>query len=74
MILITFSVFIFKNLIRLNKENIQYQYNVLINPYFYIAPGAYEFDKIIAKIDSKQKKTNDNLYLILNYSLLKNDN
>lgn len=74
LILITFSVFIFKNLIRLNKENIQYQYNVLINPYFYIAPGAYEFDKIIAKIDSKQKKTNDNLYLILNYSLLKNDN
>ena len=74
LILITFSVFIFKNLIRLNKENIQYQYNVLINPYFYIAPGAYEFDKIIAKIDSRQKKTNDNLYLILNYSLLKNDN
>ena len=74
MILITFSVFIFKNLIRLNKENIQYQYNAFINPYFYIAPGAYEFDKIIAKIDNKQKKINDNFYLILNYSLLKNDN
>jgi hypothetical protein len=74
LVIITFSVFITKNISRLNKEYIKYQYNILSNPYFHIIENAFSFQKFIAKLQFEYKKNNDNFYLILNKNLINDIN
>ena len=74
LIIITFSVFIFKNVSRLNKEYTQYQYNILSNPYFYITENAFFFQKVFVKLQSKYRKNNNNFYLLLNNNLIDDGN
>ena len=74
LIVIALSFFVFKNISRLNKEHVKYQYNILSNPYFYINDNSFYFQKIFADLQRKYKKDNDSFYLILNYNLINNDN
>ena len=74
LIVIALSFFVIKNISRLNKEHVRYQYNILSNPYFYINDNSFYFQKIFADLQRKYKKDNNSFYLILNYNLIKNDN
>jgi|TARA_B100000780_G_scaffold23798_1_gene15157 hypothetical protein len=74
LVFITFSVFIVKNISRINNENIKYQYNPLINPFFNITKNLFIFQDILADIQVRYKKTNDNFYIKLNYNLINNTN
>ena len=74
LIIIALSFFVIKNISRLNKEYLKYQYNILSNPYFYINENSFYFKKIFADLQRKYKKDNDSFYLILNYNLINNDN
>ena len=62
LIFVTFSVFIIKNISRINNENIKYQYNPLNNPFFNITKSFFEFQDILADIEARYKKTNNNFY------------
>ena len=70
LIIVTFCVFIVKNISRLNEEHTKYQYNVLTNPYFYISENSFNFQKIFVELKNRYKKNNDNYYLILSYNLI----
>jgi len=74
LIIIALSFFVIKNISRLNKEHLKYQYNILSNPYFYVNENSFYFKKILADLQRKYKKDNDSFYLILNYNLINNDN
>ena len=74
LIIIALSFFVIKNISRLNKEYLKYQYNILSNPYFHINENSFYFQKILADLQRKYKKDNDSFYLILNYNLINNDN
>ena len=74
LIIIALSFFVIKNISRLNKEYLKYEYNILSNPYFYINDNSFYFQKILADLQRKYKKDNDSFYLILNYNLINNDN
>ena len=74
LIVIALSFFVIKNISRLNKEHVRYQYNILSNPYFYINDNSFYFQKILADLQRKYKKDNDSFYLILNYNLINSDN
>ncbi len=74
LILVAFSIFILKNIFRINNENIKYQYNPLTDPFFNITENLFTFQDILADIQARYKKTNDNFYIILNYNLINNKN
>ncbi len=74
LIFVTFSVFIVKNISRINSEIIKYQYNPLTNPFFNITKNLFIFQDILADLQVRHKKTNDNFYIKLNYNLINNTN
>ena len=74
LVFVTFSIFIVKNVSRINNENIKYKYNLLSNPFFNITKDLFVFQDILTDIQARYKKTNDNFYIILNHSLINNKN
>jgi len=74
LIIVTFSVFIMKNISRLNNENSKYEYNVLTNPYFHIEKKHFNFQKIFTELHNRYKKKNDNFYFILSSNFIRNIN
>ncbi len=74
LIIITFSVFIFKNITRLQYENDKYQYNLFTNPYFNIEEKNFEFQKIFSTLNHNYRIKNNNYYLILDYDIIKSIN
>ena len=74
LIIITFGIFIFKNITRLQYENNKYQFNLFTNPYFNIEEKHFHFQKIFSDLDYDYRKKNDNYYLILDYDIIKSIN
>jgi len=74
LIIITFSVFIFKNITRLQYENDKYQYNLFTNPYFNIEEKNFHFLKIFSTLNYNYRIKNNNYYLILDYDIIKSIN
>ena len=71
---ITILIFVTKNIDRIYKEKIKYNYDVLKNPYFFVKDDAYFLNKKISRLNSLSKIKKNNLYLIINKELLKYDN
>ena len=74
LVIIAFSIFIFKNITRLQYENDKYQYNLLINPYFNIEEKNFHFQKIFSTLNYNYRIKNNNYYLILDYNIIKSIN
>jgi len=74
LIIITLSIFIIKNISRLQYENNKYQYNLFTNPYFSIEKKNFHFQKIFSKLNLNYRKKNNNYYLILNYDIINSTN
>ena len=70
LIIITFSIFIIKNIIRLQNENDKYQYNLFTNPYFNIEEKNFNFQKIFSKLNYEYRKDHDSYYLTLDYDII----
>ena len=74
LIIIALSIFIIKNISRLQHENEKYQYNLFINPYFGIEKKNFHFQKIFSKLNFNYREKNNNYYLILDYDIIKSIN
>ena len=70
LIIIAFSIFVIKNISRLQYENDKYQYNVFKYPYFGIEKKNFHFQKIFSKLNFNYRKKNDNYYLILDNDII----
>ena len=70
-VLLVLSLIIFctLNIKRIVKENIKYEYNPFINPYFYINDIAFSTDIKLRYIKDNLYLDNKNSYLILNKRL-----
>ena len=67
LIILTFSIFIIKNISRLNAEYNKYKYNIFSYPYFHIDDKAFAMQSRLIKLKEKNKKKNNSFYLILNF-------
>ncbi len=74
LIIIVLSVFIVKNISRLQYENDKYQYNLFTNPYFAIEKKNFHFQEIFSKLKFNYKEKNNNYYLILDYNIINSIN
>ena len=74
LIIIAFSIFVIKNISRLQYENDKYQYNVLMNPYFGIEKKNFHFQKIFSKLNFNYREKNDDYYLILDNDIINSIN
>ena len=74
LIIIAFSIFITKNIIRLKNENIKYKYNVLSSSYFHIEEKNFYFQEFFSKLHYEYRKNHNNFYLILDYDIIKKIN
>ena len=74
LIIIVLSVFIVKNISRLQYENDKYQYNLFTNPYFAIEKKNFHFQEIFSKLNFNYREKNNNYYLILDYNIIKSIN
>ena len=74
LIIIAFSIFVIKNISRLQYENDKYQYNVFMNPYFGIEKKNFYFQKIFSKLNFNYREKNDNYYLILDKDIINSIN
>ena len=74
LIIIALSIFIIKNISRLQHENEKYQYNLFINPYFGIEKKNFHFQKIFSKLNFNYREKNNDYYLILDYDIIKSIN
>ena len=70
LILLSFGIFITKNIIRINDEMIKYGYQPLVNPYYYLNEDAFYFEKKISQIKKSVNQKNKKNYLILNDNLI----
>ena len=74
LIIVALSIFVIKNISRLQYENDNYQYNLFTNPYFGIDKKHFHFQKIFSKLNFNYRKKNDNYYLILDNNIIKSIN
>jgi hypothetical protein len=74
LIIIAFSIFVIKNISRLQYENDKYQYNVFMNPYFGIEKKNFHFQKIFSKLNFNYREKNDDYYLILDNDIINSIN
>ena len=74
LIIVALSIFVIKNISRLQYENDNYQYNLFTNPYFAIEKKHFHFQKIFSKLNFNYRKKNDNYYLILDNDIIKSIN
>ena len=71
LIIITFGIFVIKNITRLQFENSKYQYNLLTNPFFNLEEKNFIFQKFFSKLNYEYMKDHDSYYLILDYDIIK---
>tara|TARA_B100000768_G_C11273361_1_gene374581 strand:- start:344 stop:2008 length:1665 start_codon:yes stop_codon:yes gene_type:complete len=71
LIIVAFSIFVIKNITRLQYENNKYQYDLFINPYFNLDEKNFNFQKILSELNYEYRKDHDSYYLILNYKIIK---
>ena len=71
LIIVAFSIFVIKNITRLQYENDKYQYDLFINPYFNLDEKNFNFQKILSELNYEYRKDHDSYYLILNYKIIK---
>ena len=72
LIVISFSVYITKNIQRINFENEKYDYNPIENPFFYINKDGFDFNNILQ--DIKDKNYINSNYIYINKKIIKNLN
>ena len=56
LIIVALSIFIIKNISRLQHENEKYQYNLFTNPYLIIRRKNFHFQKIFSKLNFNYRK------------------
>lgn len=64
LIILSFGIFIFKNILRINYEIDKYDYNILKNPYFNLADNAFIYQNKIFKLKN-EKKYNKKSFLVI---------
>lgn len=64
LIILSFGIFIFKNISRINYEIDKYDYNILKNPYFNLADNAFIYQNKIFKLKN-EKKYNKKSFLVI---------
>ena len=72
LIVISFSVYITKNIQRIIFENEKYDYNPIENPFFYINKDGFDFNNILQ--DIKDKNYINSNYIYINKKIIKNLN
>ena len=65
LILISFTIFIFKNIDRIFKESDKYNYNPLINAHYFIDNNTYHFNQLIQKAENKRVNEGKKFYIVL---------
>ena len=70
LIVISFSVYITKNIQRIIFENEKYDYNPIENPFFYINKDGFDFNNILQ--DIKDKNYINSNYIYINKKIIKN--
>jgi len=64
LIIISFVIFIYKNISRINYEIDKYDYNILENPYYNLADNAFIYQNKISKLKN-EKKYNKKSFLVI---------
>jgi len=64
LIILSFGIFIFKNISRINYEIDKYDYNILKNPHFNLADNAFIYQNKISKLKN-EKKYNKKSFLVI---------
>ena len=70
LVILSFGVFITKNILRINDEMIRYGYEPFKKPYYHINENAFYLEKKISQIKKSIDKKNKKYYLILNDNLV----
>ena len=70
LVILSFGIFITKNILRINDEMIRYGYEPFKKPYYHINENAFYLEKKISQIKKSIDKKNKKYYLILNDNLV----
>ena len=70
LILISFSIFLLKNIDRIIKESDKYNYNPLINAHYYINEDTYDFNGLLSKAEKKRNTDGKKFYIVLDRNLI----
>ena len=71
LILISFTIFIFKNIDRIFKEFDKYNYNPLINAHYFINNNTNHFNQLLLKAEEKRDNDKKKFYIVLDKNLIK---
>lgn len=74
LIVLSFGVFVSKNIVRINQEIIKYGYEPFENPYYFISEDGFYFEKRIIELNNINNKKDKKYYLILNQDLINSKN
>ena len=70
LIFISFSIFSFKNIDRIFKESVKYNYNPLINAHYFVDDSADHYYELFLKAE-KERATDEKFYIVLDKNLIK---
>ncbi len=71
LILISFSIFSLKNIDRIFKESVKYNYNPLINAHYFIDDSADHYHELFLKAEKKRAIDGKKFYIVLDKNLIK---
>ena len=70
LIFISFSIFSFKNIDRIFKESVKYNYNPLINAHYFVDDSADHYYELFLKAE-KERAIDEKFYIVLDKNLIK---
>ena len=70
LIFISFSIFSFKNIDRIFKESVKYNYNPLINAHYFVDESADHYYELFLKAE-KERAIDEKFYIVLDKNLIK---